>query len=156
MHYLRGSSLSCKWIPRPDMQLQSLQSDCWPARDKAELDSAAGPERQKQHQHLSAQEWNKSGESFVSVTCAICAAPASLIELKARLRDKRFLLADLMVDRAEPMSRAPSSPIQLFLRDKWVSLEENLINSGTFWAFVFKVFCDKTVTYALSSERRRR
>lgn len=47
MHYLWGYSLSCKWIPQPDEQLQSLQSDCWTVRERVKPDSAANPERQK-------------------------------------------------------------------------------------------------------------
>lgn len=57
-------------------------------------------------------------KSVLGYTCAIYVAPASPIELKARLSDKRFLLADLVVERADPIRRAPSSPIWLFRRDK--------------------------------------
>lgn len=57
-------------------------------------------------------------------TCAIYAAPASPIQLNARLSKQRFLLADLVVERADPIRRAPSSPIRLFRRDKWVRLDQ--------------------------------
>lgn len=60
-------------------------------------------------------------------TCAIYVAPASPIELNARLSDNRFLLADLVVERANPIRRAPSSPIWLFRRDKWVMLYQRNI-----------------------------
>ena len=56
--------------------------------------------------------------SVIGFTCAIYSAPASPIELNARLSDKRLLLAELSVERADPIRRAPSSPIWLFLRDK--------------------------------------
>lgn len=59
-----------------------------------------------------------------SYTCAICAAPASPIELNAKLSNRRFLLADVVVERADPIRRAPSSPIRLFRRDKWVMLDQ--------------------------------
>lgn len=42
-------------------------------------------------------------ESVLGHTCAICVAPASPIELKAMLSDKRFLLVDLVVERADPI-----------------------------------------------------
>lgn len=58
------------------------------------------------------------GGAVLGHTCAMYLAPASPIELKARLSDRRFLLADLVVERADPIRRAPSSPIRLFLRDK--------------------------------------
>lgn len=63
-------------------------------------------------------------ESILVYTCAIWVAPASPIELNARLSDRRFLLADLVVERADPIRRASSSPIRLFLRDKWVRLDQ--------------------------------
>lgn len=60
-------------------------------------------------------------------TCAICIAPASPIQLNARLSDKRLLLEDLAVERAAPIRQAPSFPIRLFRRDKWVRLDQRNI-----------------------------
>ena len=80
-----------------------------------------------QRHNLTGQEENTRGTNKEPVvgfyTWAIWAAPASPIELKARLSDSRFLLVDLVVESREPIRRALVTPIRLFLRDKWVRLE---------------------------------
>lgn len=68
--------------------------------------------------------WENMGMTVLGFTCAKCAAPTSPIELNARLSNTRFLLADLAVDRAEPIRRAPSSPIRLLRSDRWVRLDD--------------------------------
>lgn len=129
--------------------------------------------RDKQEEDLSHHEEEHTGrniKSLLGYTCAICVAPASPIELNARLSDRRFLLADLVVERAEPIRRAPSSPIRLFRRDKCVRLDkrntqhENMHVGASMCVcecksgFISVLLCDTCcclVTHMLSSERRR-
>lgn len=109
--------------------------------------------------HISSSDGNIQRErgSALDYTFAICMAPASPILLNARLSDRRFLLADLLVERAKPIRRAPSSPIRLFRSDKWLMLDQRDVtwiwtylckSSGCHW---LNLVC---VTHLLSSESR--
>lgn len=159
MHYLWGYSLSCKWIPQPDEQLQSLQSDCWTVRERVKPDSAANPERQnkkKDEHNMWVMKKVDDKETAVRCTCAMWAAPASPIQLKAKLSDRRFLLEQLFVESAAPIRRALSSPIRLLRRDRWVSLDQRDMHSEIRHVCV----CEHVLnvvnyeTHKLPSERR--
>lgn len=120
--------LKCKWIPQPDERLLNLQSYCWTVREGASHDSTAGPDTKEDGENtlavMKVTFRRLTQHSRRGFTCAIYAAPASPIQLNARLSKQRFLLADLVVERADPIRRAPSSPIRLFRRDKWVRLDQ--------------------------------
>lgn len=99
-------------------------------------------------QHLSRCNGNNAGRinNWLLFFCffftrAICAAPASPMELNARLSDKRFLLAVVEVESAEPIKRAPSTPIRLFRRDRWVRLRRK--KKMTWIGYVCAPVCTK-------------
>ena len=117
---LREDSL---WPGEPPLRRLSC---CCRERDRAGPGSNAGPRRShmgtmnvpdKDCSHT--WKWRLGARLC---TWAMCVAPASPIELNARLRITRFLLADVVVERAKPIRRAPSSPMRLFLSDRWVRL----------------------------------
>lgn len=119
--------------PQPDVWLRSLRSDCWAARGKPEYDSASVPdEEERRCIPAIVAKWLRAETRSVhaSHTLAKNAAPASPIELNARLSDKRFLLADEVLERAKPIRRAPSSPIWLHRRDRWVRLRQGRENTA--------------------------
>lgn len=129
MHYLSVKLCDVNWY-RSQLSSSCISNLIVAQREKEQ--STIQPQALRQNRtatETSAQRSHRGHTpgnmpSVLGYTWAISAAPASHIRLNARLSDRRFLLADLAVESAEPIRRAPSTPIRLFLRDKWVRLDQ--------------------------------
>lgn len=111
---------AARW-PAPESPIWLLDSE---RKSKAQLNRRPWETKQDEDKISAVIRGSYNIDSLLGYTFAICAAPSSPIQLNARLSDKRFLLADLVVERADPIRRAPSFPMRLFLRDRWVRLDQ--------------------------------